>query len=315
MSGGLSVQALYEASARPLGLNWLAGLGGGSKRLEGETVQKPTLALIGHLNFVHPNRVQVLGCAEMDYLRKLTPAALTEAIDHLFSTELAAVVIANGESVPDSLKNAAERTQTPLFTSPLQSPTLMAHLSHLLTQELAETTLLHGVCLEVIGVGLLLQGEAAVGKSELALELITRGHRLVADDAVELKRVAPHTLEASCPVLLRDYLEVRGLGLLNIRQLYGETAVKLQKNLKLVIELVSPHDVGKEGLNRLDMEASHKQILGVDVPLVRIPVAAGRNLAVLVEVAVRNHIMKSRGIDPVAEFSQRQSDLMSDGSL
>jgi HPr kinase/phosphorylase len=180
-------------------------------------------------------------------------------------------------------------------------------------QSLAEISVVHGVYLEVTGVGVLIQGEAAVGKSELALELVTRGHRLIADDAVELRHVAPDTLEGNRPPMLRDFLEVRGLGILNIRSLFGETAVKLKKNLKLIVFLVKPSQ-GGEPLNRLEMEASRTSILGVDIPTVRIPVAAGRNLAVLVEVAVRNHILKSRGIDPVAELMARQQVFMQEES-
>ncbi|MFN3545270.1 MAG: HPr(Ser) kinase/phosphatase [Thiobacillus sp.] len=305
-SSHVSVDALFRDMAKRLDLHWIAGRTGGARVLSSETIQKPTLALIGHLNFVHPNRVQVLGCAEMDYLRGLSAPALAEAIDHLFSTELAAIVIANNEAVPPVLLENAERTDTPLFTSSLASPVLMSFLGHYLTQQLAETTSVHGVFLEVLGLGILLKGEAGVGKSELALELITRGHRLVADDVVDLKRVAPETLEGTCPPMLRDFLEVRGLGILNIRALFGETSVKPQKNLKLIVELVHPEEIGEVGLNRLDMVASNETVLGVGIPKVRIPVAAGRNLAVLVEVAVRNHILKSRGINPLEQFIERQ---------
>jgi len=302
----VTVAALFRDVAEQFQLQWLAGLGGGKRHLSSETIQKPTLALIGHLNFVHPNRVQVLGCAEMDYLRGLSEDGLAGAINHLFSTELAAIIVSNNETVPPLLIEGANRTETPLFTSPQASPLLMAHLGHHLTQRLAEVVTLHGVFLEVLSMGVLLKGDAGVGKSELALELITRDHRLVADDAVELRHVAPETLEGSCPTLIRDFLEVRGLGILNIRYLFGETAVKLKKNLKLIVELVHPQEVGEVGLNRLDMIASTETILGVAIPKVRIPVAAGRNLAVLVEVAVRNHILKSRGINPVEQFMVRQ---------
>ncbi len=310
----VTVETLFNDMAEQLGLQWVAGRQGGRRMLSSETIQKPTLALIGHLNFIHPNRVQVLGRAEMDYLHSLDAAGLADAIRHLFSTELAAVVIADGETVPDTLLDTAETSQTPLFTSPMAGPTLMSHLGHYLTQELAETDSVHGVFLEVLGIGVLLKGDSGVGKSELALELITRGHRLIADDVVELKHVAPETLEGACPPLIRDFLEVRGLGVLNIRYLFGETAVKQQKNLKLIVELVRPQEIGEVGLNRLDMVASTEAILGVAIPKVRVPVAAGRSLAVLVEVAVRNHILKSRGINPVEQFIRRQQAAIDGGN-
>lgn len=306
MNTSIPVSRMYEALREPLALNWVSGRQGGHKQLAGDTVQKPSLALVGHLNFVHPNRVQVLGCAEMDYLRSLTAEAMRQAIDSLFSTELAAIIVANGEPVPALLLEASERTHTPLFASPQASPELMSVLSHYLTQALAESISVHGVMLEVIGIGVMVTGDAAVGKSELALELVTRGHRLVADDMVDLYKVAPQTLEARCPPLLQDFLEVRGLGILNIRTLFGETAVKLQKNLKLIVHLKAPSDEPGEAISRLDMHASSETILGVAVPKVRIPVAAGRNLAVLVEVAARNHILRMRGINSAEEFIARQ---------
>ena len=305
-SSHVSVETLFRDMAEQIDLQWVGGRNGGQRILSSETIQKPALALIGHLNFVHPNRVQVLGPAEMDYLRSLPESGLQEAIDHLFSAELAAIIVSNGEAVPASLLDSADRTETPLFTSTLASPVLMAYLGHYLTQCLAEATSLHGVFLEVLGTGVLLKGDAGVGKSELALELITRGHRLIADDVVDLKHVAPKTLEGICPPLIRDFLEVRGLGILNIRFLFGEMAVKPKKNLKLIVELVQPHEIGEVGLNRLDMVASTETILGVAIPKVRIPVAAGRNLAVLVEVAVRNHLLKRRGINPLEQFIKRQ---------
>ncbi len=300
----ISVAELFQQAGDRLQLCWIAGRAGGSRLLTSDTVQKPTLALIGHLNFVHPNRVQVLGCAEMDYLRNLSEEGLRHAVDNLFSTEIAAVVVANGESVPEALIDAAERSSAPLFTSPEQSPLLMRVLSHMMTQALAPSTVLHGVFLEVSGLGVLITGDPAVGKSELALELITRGHRLVADDALEVFAVSPDTLEGRCPTLLQDFMEVRGLGVLNIRRLFGETAVKSKKNLKLIIHLTPAENW--ESLDRLDMSASNREILGAIVPEVRIPVAVGRNLAVLVEVAVRNHILKLRGFNSSEEFAERQ---------
>jgi len=310
MITSIPVSRMFEAMRQILELKWVSGKQGGAKQLAGDTVQKPSLALVGHLNFVHPNRVQVLGCAEMDYLRSLGSEAMAQAIRSLFSTELAAVIVANGEPVPPDLLAASEASQTPLFTSPQPSPQLMPVLSHYLTQALAESISVHGVMLEVIGIGVLITGDAAVGKSELALELITRGHRLIADDMVDMYKVAPETLETHCPPLLQDFLEVRGLGVLNIRTLFGDTAVKLQKNLKLIVHLKMPEDDPREGISRLDMHASSEVILGVTVPKVRIPVAAGRNLAVLVEVAARNHILRMRGINSAEQFIARQQHFL-----
>ncbi|MBI5330890.1 MAG: HPr kinase/phosphorylase [Betaproteobacteria bacterium] len=304
----ITVADLFRQAADRLQLTWISGRGGGDRQLTSDILQKPTLALIGHLNFVHPNRVQVLGCAEMDYLRRLPPEALNHAVGNLFSTEIAAVVVANGEDVPAAMVQAAERAGTPLFTSPQASPMLMGILGHMMTQALAPSTILHGVFLEVSGLGVLIMGDPAVGKSELALELISRGHRLVADDAVEVFSVSPDTLEGRCPALLLDFMEVRGLGVINIRRLFGETAVKQKKNLKLIIHL-TPWAQWQE-VDRLDMRAGQCNILGVDIPEVRIPVAVGRNLAVLVEVAVRNHILRLRGFNSSEEFATRQRAAM-----
>lgn len=302
----ISVAELYRRCGELLPLSWVAGRAGGERQLISDTIQKPSLALIGHLNFVHPNRVQVLGCVEMDYLRRLDAAALQQAIDNLYTADLAVVVVANAEPVPPPLLEAAERTGTPLFSSSEPSPNLMRTLSHVIAQALAPSMMLHGVFLEVSGLGLLITGDPSVGKSELALELISRGHRLVADDAVEVFAVAPDTLEGRCPKLLQDFMEVRGLGVIDIRRLFGETAVKQRKNLKLIIHL-TPAEKWHE-VDRLNMRAETREILGVEIPEVRIPVAVGRNLAVLVEVAVRNHILRLRGRNSAAEFMQRQRD-------
>lgn len=307
----ISVNQLFADKGDKLGLSWVAGQAGGTKLLTSDTVQKLSLALIGYLNFVHPNRVQVLGCAEMDYLRSLAPELLTQTVNKLFSTELAAIIVANGEKVPAELKEAANRTQTPLFTSPQQSPDLMSVLRHYLAQVLAESTVRHGVFMEVQGMGVMITGDSAVGKSELALELITRGHRLIADDVVEFYQVAPDTLEGRCPAMLQDFLEVRGLGVLNIRALFGETAVKLKKNLKLIVQLEKLTEKTMTQ-DRLQINAQTQAILDVTVPEVRIPVAAGRNIAVLVEVAVRNHILQLRGINSTQQFIERHDRMMAE---
>lgn len=302
----ISVSQLYKDTRRNLKLRWVAGLTGGDNLLTSETVSKPSLALIGHLNFVHPNRVQVLGCAEMDYLRSLNDKEMQQGIRNLFSTDLAAVVVANGEVAPEELITAADQFRTPLFTSPLRSPGLMDVLSHYLAQAVAESISFHGVFLEVQGFGVLVKGNPAIGKSELALELISRGHRLVADDIIDFYRVSPDRLEGRCPALLQDFLEVRGLGILNIRELFGDNAVKPTKPLDLIIQLEMAETLQPQLLDRLEIKSQQEKILGVKVPKVMIPVAAGRNIAVLVEVAVRNHILLLRGVNGTKQFMHRQ---------
>jgi HPr kinase/phosphorylase len=302
----ISVDQLYRDVRRKLHLTWVAGNDGGGNLLSSDTVTKPSLALIGHLNFVHPNRVQVLGCAEMDYLRSLNAVDEKQAIANLFSTDLAAVVVANGEVPSKMLLQAATRQKTPLFTSPETSPRLMDVLSHYLALAVAESVSLHGVFMEVQGFGVLIKGNAAIGKSELALELITRGHRLVADDVTDFYRVTPEKLEGRCPHLLQDFLEVRGLGILNIRELFGDNAVKPTKPLDLIVQLEMAETLEPHMVDRLRIKSQHERILDVNIPMVLIPVAVGRNMAVLVEVAVRNHVLLLRGVDSTRQFMQRQ---------
>lgn len=302
----INVAELFKQTRRKLKLNWIAGLDGGFNTLISETVTKPSLALVGHLNFVHPNRVQVLGCAEMDYLRSLQSADAMRAIESLYSTDLAAVIVANGEQVPDMLITAANNHAAPLFTSTLRSPELMDILSHFLAQAVAESISLHGVFMEVQGFGALITGEAAIGKSELALELISRGHRLIADDIVDFFRISPERVEGRCPPLLQDFLEVRGLGILNIRALFGDNSVKPTKPLDLIIHLEMADKQAPQLLDRLNIKTLHEEVLGLKVPKVKIPIAAGRNIAVLVEVAIRNHMLLLRGINATKQLSQRQ---------
>ena len=303
----ISVHQLYQETRRKLKLTWVAGKAGADNLLTSETVSKPSLALIGHLNFVHPNRVQVLGCAEMDYLRGLDDEDLGLSIQNLFSTDLAAIIVSNGEKVPEALVNAADKARTPLLASPIRSPELMDSLGHYLTQAFAESTSAHGVFIEVQGFGVLIKGSPAIGKSELALELISRGHRLVADDIVDFYRVSPERIEGRCPPLLQDFLEVRGLGILNIRALFGDSAVKPTKPLDLIIQLEMADTLAPQNLDRLEIKSQHENVLGLSVQKVVIPVAAGRNIAVLVEVAVRNHMLLLRGVNGTKQFMERQS--------
>lgn len=309
----VSIEKLFAENQQRLGLNWLAGRQGGNRVLIGETALKPTIGQVGHMNFIHPFRVQLIGAAEAAYLRGLAEDALQGSIGRLFTTELAAIIVANAEEVPAHLLDECNRHHIALMTSQQPSPHVVDVIRLYLARVLAESTTLHGVFLDVLEIGVLITGASAIGKSELALELISRGNGLVADDIVELYRISPDTIEGRCPAVLREFLEVRGIGVLNIRTIFGETAVRPRKLLKLMVNLEDHSDEQFSELDRLQVDATYQEILGVPIRKVTIPVAAGRNLAVLVEAAVRNFVLNQRGIDSTKEFIERQQKLMEDG--
>jgi HPr kinase/phosphorylase len=309
----VSIDQLYAENQQRLGLSWLVGRQGGNRVLTGETALKPTIGQVGHMNFIHPFRVQIIGAAEAAYLRGLPEDALQSSIGRLFTTELAAIIVANGEDVPAHLLDECERHHIALMTSPQPSPHIVDLIRLYLSRVLAESTTLHGVFLDVLEMGVLITGASAIGKSELALELISRGNGLVADDIVELFRISPDTIEGRCPTILKDFLEVRGIGVLNIRTIFGETAVRPRKLLKLMVHLEDHSNEQFSELDRLQVDATYQEILGVPIRKVTIPVAAGRNLAVLVEAAVRNFVLNQRGIDSTKELIERQQKLMEDG--
>ncbi|MCX7194854.1 MAG: HPr(Ser) kinase/phosphatase [Proteobacteria bacterium] len=306
----VNIQQLFEDKQEQLALSWVAGANGAAKILDSDLVSVSNKGLIGHLNLIHPNWVQVLSEIEVDHLQGLSSAAVTEALTQLERGGTLCLIVAGTEKIPQELIVYANRTHTPLFRSPLPSVHLMWLVRHYIVKALAESTTRHGVFLDVLGVGVLVTGDSGIGKSELGLELITRGNGLVADDITELHRISPETLEGRCPELLRDFLEVRGLGVLNIRTMFGETAVRRKKSLKLIVHLQRPLRGDLSHLERLPLAASHQEILGVKISTVSIPVMAGRNLAVLVEAAARNFVLQQRGIDSMQEFLSRHEQQM-----
>jgi HPr kinase/phosphorylase len=309
----VSVDRLFLDNREKLGLTWRAGRQGSNRVLTGETALKPTVGQIGHMNFIHPFRLQILGPAEIAHLASLPGSELKASIDRLFTSELAAVIVANGETPPPYLVEHCNASHVALLTSPQPSPHVVDVLRYYLARMLAESTTLHGVFLDVLELGVLITGASAIGKSELALELISRGNGLVADDIVELYRISPDTVEGRCPEVLRDFLEVRGIGILNIRTIFGETAIRPRKLLRLIVHLEDhSHETFSE-LDRLKVDATFQEVLGVPIRRVMIPVAAGRNLAVLVEAAVRNFVLNQRGIDSTKDFIDRQQRLMDAG--
>ena len=298
----VNVTRLHDDNRESLQLAWIAGQDG-STAVRREAAA--SAALIGHLNLTHPNSIQVLGSYEDSMFDGFTKSARADFVSKLFAGALTAVIVADDVTAPEEILAGAKQTHTPLFATPLAAPRVIEALTRYLAKALAEKTTRHGVFMDVLGLGVLVTGESGVGKSELGLELISRGHGLVADDVVEITRVAPKILEGRCPPVLKDFIEVRGLGLLNVRTIFGETAVRPKMRLKLIVHLEKPTPGGAE-VERLPLAEQSEDILGITVRKVVIPVAAGRNLAVLLEAAVRNYILHLRGIDSTAEFVTRQ---------
>ncbi len=297
---------LFEAMSERLSLEWVAGRSGEQRSLRGDFPGASGQALVGPLNCIHPNRIQVIGHAEQVYLSGLVDRELGGFMDKLLCGEPAALVVADAIDPDPLIAEHAEHSQTPLLASPLPDQELINELQYFLTHVLADRTILHGVYMEVLGMGVLVTGDAAVGKSELALELIARGHRLVADDAPSFSRIAPDIVEGSCPDVLREFLEVRGLGVLNVRAMFGDTAIKDKKYLRLIVHLarLSEQELGR--LDRLSGINATRTVLGLEIPEVLIPVAPGRSMAILVETAVRNHILRLKGYDASADLIERQ---------
>jgi len=310
MTPPFTVAQLFQALQSRLQLQWGGGADGAERPICPPDQEDTGSTLVGHLNFIHPYRIQVLGGPELEYLAGLDGNAADAALERLCTTGPAAIIISGGLTPPAALLERCERESVPLLLSGIDSNLLVTYLQYFLSQRLAKRATLHGVFMEVMGIGVLLTGESSIGKSELALELITRGHRLVADDAPEFSRVLPDVVNGSCPEMLRDFLEVRGLGVINVRAMFGDSAIKPAKYLRLIVRLEAMDDERLRDIDRLQGARTTRKVLGVEVPEVALPVAPGRNLAVLVETAVRNHIMSMKGYDPCRDFLERHRGIL-----
>ena len=299
----LSITQLYEDHLEKLKLTWVAAVGV-ERQVELQDMETYGPDVVGHLNLIYSHRVQVIGKAEQRWAERVGLDRWHRQIDDLMASKPPALIIADGLEIPSGTREICEATQTPLFTSPKACAAVIDLLHLYLARRFADTVSAHGVFLDVFGMGVLITGDSGIGKSELALELVSRGHGLVADDVVELARTAPTTIEGRCPGMLRDYLEVRGLGLLNIRTIFGETAARRKMKLKLIVHL-QKYSSGDDS-PRLPLDSQTQEILGIPIRKVVFHVAPGRNLAVLLEAAVRNCILQLRGIDSMSEFINRQ---------
>lgn len=304
-----TVEYLFNLLKDKLDLIWHSGHSSKSRTIETQTAWGDHPKIIGHMNLIHTNRIQVLGGVEMAYIESLNPENRADIINTLFGSNVYCIVISSGQTPPQDLVDASNDFSVPLIISSESSFRVVSLARYQLAQLFSQQQTLHGVFIEVISVGVLLKGESSVGKSELALELISRGHRLIADDAPEFSRISPEIISGRCPELLKDFLEVRGMGVLNIREMYGDSAIKLSKYLRLIIQLV-PQEAFDPNIDRLNYSDSYEEVLGVKIPVITLQMAPGRNLAVMVEAAVRTHKLKNHGYDANLDFIERHKKLI-----
>ena len=307
MSPDASIGTLFDTLHEKLGLNWAGNRLGESRTIKNPDSESARTAMVGHLNLIHPNRVQVLGSTEIQYLDRLAESSRRDLVEQLFDGTTDLIVVGDSQAIPDDIRQRTQANSIPVFTSDRSTTQLVNHLQYYLTNLFAEKITLHGVFMEVFSLGLLIIGDPSVGKSELALELVARGHRLVADDAPIFAKTAPDVLSGRCPDILRDFLEVRGLGILNVRAMFGDSAIKQNRNLRLILKLVHMTEEQMHRIDRLHGARSTQTILGVEIPEITLPVAPGRNLAVLAEAAARNHTLLLKGFDSAKLFMDRQA--------
>ena len=311
----ISAEALFEHHRAALRWEWLAGHAHPERRFDEAAVRNAQSAadLVGYLNYIHPYRVQLVGRREVAYLLDASAEDQERRIQRIVTLEPPVVIVADGQTPPDRLVAMCERAAIPLFVTAESAGQVIDMVRGYLSQLFAERTTRHGVFMDILGLGVLLTGESGLGKSELGLELISRGHGLVADDAVDIYRMSQSALEGRCPELLMNLLEVRGIGLLDIKAIFGETAVRRKMRVKLIVHLVRKETMERE-FERLPYEPLYESILDVPVRKSVIAVDAGRNLAVLVEAAVRNTILQLRGIDTYKEFIERHQRALERGT-
>jgi HPr kinase/phosphorylase len=281
----------------------VTGEAGFSRAIFWGRIQRPGLALAGFIPYIKPGRIQILGESELNYLDTMPAEVRRERIEAICALPVAAFVITKGQKSPEDIVRECRRRQIPLLVSDRTTSVVIQSITRVLEDELAPATTLHGVLVDVYGMGVLLLGESGIGKSECALDLVHRGHRLVADDAVEIRRYPSGALVGRAAEMIRYHMELRGIGIINIKHLFGVSAVRTSKSIELVIEL-QRWDPAKK-YDRLGLDGETYTILERERPLLRLPVASGRNLALLIEIAARNELLKSQGYDAAKEFARR----------
>ncbi|MBE9562655.1 MAG: HPr(Ser) kinase/phosphatase [Proteobacteria bacterium] len=305
----LSIEELFENHANNLELTWLAGQKNNQRSLSLEQDHK--LPNVSYLNLIHPPQIQIIGINELTYLNGLSTDFYKSTITQLFkNSSLSCIIVVDNPSISPVLRKAAEHYKVPILTSELSGEFVIDYLYTTITKLLSKPITLHGVFMDVLGIGVLIMGDSGTGKSELALELVSRGHRLIADDAPEFSKTPQQTIVGICPLGMNAFLEVRGLGILNVQALFGDSATKKNKDLRLIVQLCHMTSVDLRNIDRLQGDNRVRQILGIEIPEISLPVAPGRNLAVLLECAVRNYSLKSQDYNAADDFCERQRQVM-----
>ncbi|MBI2083946.1 MAG: HPr(Ser) kinase/phosphatase [Deltaproteobacteria bacterium] len=299
----LSIRDLLTDKDNHLGLRLVRGRKGLSKKITIPRIQKPGLALTGHTASLHPGRIQVLGTLEINYLKSLSRDQLRKAARQLGKVDLSCIVITHGNRTPSLLLNEADRRGIPVLETDLATSSFVTRVTNCLEEKLTESTSLHAGLIDVFGIGILLMGKSGIGKSECALELVMKGHRLVADDIVHIRKKAPHSLYGFASELTKYHMEIRGLGIINIKDLFGVASVRDQKLVELAIKLIEWKS--KEEYDRLGIDEQSYECLGIKIPLLRIPVSPGRSLTSVIEVAARNQLLKVKGVHSAREFQAK----------
>ena len=299
----MTVRELLDDPGLELNVRLVAGSGGLHRHIKHTRIQKSGLALVGHTHGIVPTRLQILGETELSYVESLSPENQEAAANHLFSLPLACVLVTRGVDPPRPFIEAAERSDTPLVVCAERSSSAILAIHTLLDERMAPRSRIHGVLVDVFEVGVLLLGQSGIGKSECALELVMRGHRLVADDAIECDYRPPGMIFGQPAALLRHYIEVRGLGILNIKDLFGVTAIRERKRIDLIVNL----EVFEEErvYDRIGVDDHFRELFGVPIREVCLPVRPGRNMSSIVEIAARNELLRQAGHHPAREFVER----------
>ncbi|HXN40723.1 MAG TPA: HPr(Ser) kinase/phosphatase [Myxococcaceae bacterium] len=309
----IKIARLLESSDYDLHLVLVTGKEGLDRKISSSRIQKPGLALTGFTEHLHPERVQVFGNTEITYLRTLSEAQQREVLTKLFQSDLACIVVTKDLEIPPALIEACERAHLALLKTSQLSSVFIQQVQSFLEEALTAVASLHGVLLDVFGVGILLLGKSGIGKSEIALDLMMRGHRLVADDIVDVMRRKPGSIYGTGNTIIRHHMEIRGLGIINIKDLFGVAAVRDQKKIELVIELVEwdPH----QEYDRLGVEEQKFSVVDVEIPLSVVPVRPGRNMTTIIEVAARNYLLKLQGHHSAKEFAERLNRAIAEGGV